>query len=72
VTGRKPVAAELALLGSSLEKYIARFKLSPSTAEELLAHGEAPRDKLLDVAELAAHTAICSVLLNLDESVSKN
>jgi hypothetical protein len=71
-TGRQPMTAELASLRSSLDKYVARFKNSPSAAEALLAHGEAPRDKSFDVSELAAHTAICSVLLNLDESVSKN
>jgi hypothetical protein len=71
-TGRRPLTTELASLRSSLDKYVAKFKNSPSAAEELLSHGEAPRDKSLDAAELAAHTAICSVLLNLDESVSKN
>jgi hypothetical protein len=49
-----------------------RYRNSPAAAEELLKHGEAPRDKSLDVVELAAHTAIASVLLNLDEAVSKN
>jgi hypothetical protein len=71
-TGRKPLPAELSALGASLEKYVARFRNSPAAAEELLSHGESPRDKSLDVVELAAHTAIASVLLNLDETVSKN
>jgi hypothetical protein len=55
-----------------LEKYVDRYRQSPAAAEELVAHGEAPRDKSLDVVQLAAHTAIASVLLNLDEAVSKN
>lgn len=71
-TGRRPMTAELASLRTSLENYVTRFRQSPSAAEELLEHGESPRDKSLDSAELAAHTAIASVLLNLDESVSKN
>jgi len=72
VTGRSPTTAELNKLRASLEKYVARYRQSPQAAEELVAHGESPRNKSLDVVELAAHTAIASVLLNLDEAVSKN
>jgi hypothetical protein len=71
-TGRSPTPAELGRLGESLEKYLDRYRQSPAAAEELVAHGEAPRDKSLGVVQLAAHTAIASVLLNLDETVSKN
>jgi hypothetical protein len=71
-TSRKPSAAELDRLHKSLEKYLARYRQSPAMAEELVAHGEAPRNKALDVTELAAHTAIASVLLNLDEAMSKD
>jgi hypothetical protein len=55
-----------------LEKYLTRYRGSPKSAEELVSHGEAARDKSLDVVELAAHTAIASVLLNLDEAISKD
>jgi hypothetical protein len=71
-SGRSPTPTELATLVKSLEKYRARYRESPHAAEELVSHGESPRNKSLDVAELAAHTAIASVLLNLDETVSKN
>jgi hypothetical protein len=71
-TGRSPTESELSRLRTSLDKYVDRYRNSPAAAEELLKHGEAPRDKSLDVVELAAHTAIASVLLNLDEAVSKN
>ena len=71
-TGRTPAAQELERLRSSLEKYQARFHRSPKAAEKLVSHGESPRDKALNVEELAAHTAIASVLLNLDESLSTN
>jgi hypothetical protein len=71
-TGRVPSAAELSSLRTSLEKYTARFRRSASAAEEFVSHGESPRDKSLDVVELAAHTAVASVLLNMDETVSKN
>jgi hypothetical protein len=71
-TGRSPTAAELSTLRSSLEKHTARFRQSPAAAEQFVSHGESPRDKSLDVVELAAHTAVASVLLNMDETVSKN
>jgi hypothetical protein len=71
-TGRTPTDQELERLRSSLEKYQIRFRQSPQAAEELVSHGESPRNKALDVTELAAHTAIASVLLNLDESLSTN
>ncbi|MEX2310516.1 MAG: DUF1553 domain-containing protein [Pirellulales bacterium] len=71
-TGRTPTTPELGRLRTSLENYTARFRHSPSEAEQFVGHGEAPRDKSLDVVELAAHTAVASVLLNLDETVSKN
>ncbi len=72
VTGRAPTATELNSLHSSLDKYIAKFRQSPASAEELVAHGESPRDKSLDVIELAARATVASVLLNLDEAVSKD
>jgi hypothetical protein len=71
-TGRMPSAAELSTIRSSLEKYLARFRKSPSAAKEFVSHGESPRNESLDVAELAAHTAVASVILNLDETISKN
>jgi hypothetical protein len=71
-TGRSPTAAELSTLRSSVEKHMARFRQSPAAAEQFVSHGESPRDKSLDVVELAAHTAVASVLLNMDETVSKN
>jgi hypothetical protein len=71
-TGRAPTSAELSTLRTSLEKYSTHYRQSPTAAEELLAHGEAPRDASLDVVELAAHTAVANVLLNMDEALSKN
>jgi hypothetical protein len=71
-TGRAPTADELRVLRASLEKYTARFRKSPAAAGEFVNHGEAPRNKSLDTVDLAAHAAMASVLLNMDETVSKN
>ena len=71
-TGRAPSSAELSTLRVSLEKYTNRFRQSATAAEEFISHGESARDDSLDAVELAAHTAVASVLLNMDETVSKN
>ena len=71
-TSRAPTSAELATLRSSLQKYTERFRQSPGAAEQFIGQGEAPRNKSLDVVDLAAHTAVASVLINMDESISKD
>lgn len=71
-TSRAPTTAELATLRRSLQKYTERFRQSPGAAEQFVGQGEAPRNKSLDVVELAAHTAVASVLINMDESISKD
>jgi hypothetical protein len=48
-----------------------RFQRDPEQAARLLATGEAPRDPSLDAAEHAAMTMTASLLLNLDEMLSK-
>lgn len=47
------------------------FRLDVDGAKKLLTVGESPRDMALDTAELAAWTTIASVLLNLDETITK-
>lgn len=71
-TGRAPTPVELAALRVSLQKYTNRFRQSPASAEQFVSQGEAPRNKSLDVVDLAAHAAVASVLLNMDETISKD
>jgi len=71
-TSRTPTTAELRILRSSLQKYLERFRQSPASAELLVSHGESPRNKSLDACDLAAHTAVASILLNMDEAISKD
>jgi hypothetical protein len=40
-------------------------------ARKLLSVGERPRDPSLDVAELAAYAGMASLILNLDEVITK-
>jgi hypothetical protein len=71
-TSRTPTASELATLRASLQKYTDKFQISPGSAEEFVKQGESPRNKALDVVQLAARTAVASVLLNMDEAISKD
>jgi hypothetical protein len=48
-----------------------QYRADPKAAEKLVAMGESPRDKTLDVAEHAALTAMLNMILNLDEVITK-
>src|SRR5262245_58195397 len=67
-TSRRPTDGELAVLRTSLLKYIDRFRQSPAAAEQFVSHGESARNKSLNMVDLAAHTAVASILLNMDEA----
>jgi hypothetical protein len=71
LTSRLPSERELGIVRSVHEKQLARFRAEPEAAKRLLAVGESPRDESLPEAELAAWTMAASVLLNIDEAVTK-
>jgi hypothetical protein len=68
---RPPRPAELEVLVKGFESHLARYRAEPQAAAKLLSSGESPRDEQLDPAELAAYTSVASVVLNLDETVTK-
>ena len=68
---RDPQAAESATLLPLLVKTRRRFQAAPDKAKQLLKIGSSPRDEKLDAAELAAWTTLCSLVLNLDEAITK-
>ena len=70
-TARPPSARELTVLRKVLDRQIAVYSKDPAAALKLLAVGESPRNENLDVAELAAWMTVASVILNLDETVTK-
>jgi len=71
VTARVPDADELAVLRDLLAEQSARFRGNPAAAKALLGVGESPRDETLDAVEHAAWTTVCSVILNLDEAITR-
>ena len=46
--------------------------IDPEAADVLTSYGESDRNDEVDVSELAAYTMIANLLLNLDESVTRN
>ena len=71
VLARQPRAKEAAVLTQTLSEFQSRFASDKQAAVKLLTHGESPRDKSLDAVELAAYTGLASLILNLDETVTK-
>ncbi len=69
---RYPTDRERTILRAALDKQRERFKAKPEAAKEALSVGESPFSPDLDPVELAAYTVVCSLMLNLDETVTKN
>jgi hypothetical protein len=70
-TSRRPREAERDVLVASFRHYLDRYQTRPGDAAKLVSQGESPRDERLDVRELAAYAAIASLILNLDETITK-
>ena len=70
-TSRYPHEDELAILLDRFHAVHDQFAAEPQRATDLLACGESARDESLDPIEHATYTAICSLLLNLDETLTK-
>ena len=71
VTARPPAPEDLTLLRETFDRRLAHFKSTPDAAKKLLSIGESPRDQKLNDSELAAYTTLASMLLNLDEVITK-
>ncbi len=69
--GRKPRAAEIETMLGLFNRQAVVFRRDPPGAKQLLAIGESARDASLDTTDLAAWTTVASVLLNLDETITK-
>lgn len=70
-TGRVPTPSEAATLEEGLNGYLTSFGSAPEEAKALIANGESEPAPDLDPVQLAAYTAVAGVLLNLDETISK-
>lgn len=71
VLGREPSADECAVLAQGVSARLEKFRKNPEQAEQVVSQGDAPRCADVEVPELAAYTLTASVILNLDETVTK-
>jgi hypothetical protein len=70
-TSVKPTPKTLELLQSIYAEELNVFQAAPERAKQLLANGESKRDEKIDINEHAAMTIITSMILNLDETLTR-
>ena len=71
-TGRRPKSTETAVLTKTLAQLRTDFTANGVDAYAFVKTGASPMDAQLPPAELAATTAIASMILSLDETITKN
>ena len=71
VLARKPKPAESKILAAALARFRERFAKDPVAAKKLAEQGDSKPSAKLDAVELAAYTSLGSLLLNLDETLTK-
>jgi hypothetical protein len=67
---RLPSSAELEHLLRGLARYQQTFRADPQAAGQLIQHGDSAREEAIEPTLLAAYTASCGVILNLDETIT--
>jgi hypothetical protein len=72
VLSRKPDSKEFSMLTAALAKQRALYQNDPKAAEKAISVGESTPKKVAAPAETAAWTLIANLVLNLDETVSRN
>ena len=71
-TARKPKAEERRVLCSLLERRLQAYRKDPGAAKAFLSVGASKSDPTLDPVELAAYANLASLILNLDETITRN
>ena len=71
LAARSPTDREMALLRQAFERLVKHYRVNADEAKKLIAVGESPRNTKLDPVEHAAYTTIASLLMNLDEVLTK-
>jgi hypothetical protein len=72
VSSRKPDAKEISMLAAALVKQRELYQKDPRAAEKALHVGESTPKKVAAPVETAAWTLIANLVLNLDETVTRN
>ena len=70
-TARPPRSQETSVLQEAYSSFLDDFQTDPEAAEQLLGEGESELDESLDAVELASYSSVASLILNLDETITK-
>ena len=70
-TSRPPTPDERILLTQALASLKAHYEQDSAAANMLITAGDSPRDLNLNATDLAAYTALANLILNLDETMTK-
>jgi hypothetical protein len=70
-TARSPTRREVEILQHVLDRLLGEYRQDRQAAAKVIGVGESPCPQDLDLSELAAWTMIGSLLLNLDETISR-
>ena len=71
IAGRMPTPAEVQVLQDDFQYHLDYFAENAGKVSPFLSQGESSSDGTLNSSELAAYAAVASLLLNLDETVTK-
>ena len=70
-TSRPPAEDEISILTKRLAKLQLEYSKSTSEAKSIISIGEFPLEQNANSTNYASYTAICSMLLNLDETITR-
>jgi hypothetical protein len=70
-TARAPTASEQKLLHSRLQQCLQHFAANPALANELIGVGDSVPDAKVPATQLASLTVLASIVLNLDEVLTR-
>ncbi|MBG86617.1 MAG: hypothetical protein CMO80_06925 [Verrucomicrobiales bacterium] len=70
-TSRQPSSEELSVLTQGFERRLRHFESNDEAVKQLLDHGETKPSGTVNPAQLAAMTTTASILLNLDETLTR-
>ena len=68
---RRPTDVELKILVDGFNFQLANYFSEPESATKVAGVGESAKNPNLDARELAAYTATASVILNMDQTITK-
>jgi hypothetical protein len=71
-TAREPKSSERSTLNSFLARRLEVYHKDPAAAQAFLTEGASKVDPKIDPVELAAYANVASLILNLDETITRN